>query len=117
MIEDKAPALMTKLLMVLAEVGAVIAPAEETAKTLEAATWVSIKLPVNPEAAFIPKPVPEVDQLVEVVPEGSTKIWGLVVVALPPLNQVPVKETGGADTAPLVEKATATLSRTIWEFG
>lgn len=61
----------------------------------------SAKLPVNPEAALIPKPVPLVDQVLEVAPEGSIRSCGLVLVEVPPLNQVPVKASAGVEAIPL----------------
>lgn len=40
-------------------------------------------MPTKPVAAFTPSMVPEVDHAVEVVPEGSTRNWGLFVVLDP----------------------------------
>ena len=47
--------------------------------------------------------MPEVDQLVEVVPEGSINSWGLVVVVEPPVNHVPSILWAGVEAAPAVE--------------
>ncbi len=51
----------------------VTAPAELTLKTLEPATWASMRLPVNVLPELIPRPVPLADQPVEVVLAGSIK--------------------------------------------
>lgn len=66
-------------------------------------TCSSMRLPVNPLAAFTPRPVPFVDHPVEVVPLGSININGFVVVALPPVTHVPVRLSAGPaplDNAP-----------------
>jgi len=63
----------------------------------------STKLPAKPLAAFTPRPVPLVFQPVEVVPVGSIRNCGLVVVADPPVKIVPFSSNGGVDAAPLVD--------------
>jgi hypothetical protein len=65
-------------------------------------TCKSRRFPVNPLAALTPKPVPAVLHAVEVVPAGSMSTCGLVVVLVPPVNQVPVNEVAGVEAAPFV---------------
>ena len=64
-------------------------------------TCKSRRFPAKATAELIPKPVPAVLHPVEVVPAGSIKSCGLVVVASPPLNQVPVSSDTGVEAAPL----------------
>jgi hypothetical protein len=72
-------------------------PEASTVNLLELLTLRSRRLPAKPEALFRPRPVPLVDQVVEVVPEGSMSSWGLVVVDVPPENQVPERRTEGVE--------------------
>ena len=65
-------------------------------------TCKSNRFPVNPLAALTPKPVPLTLQAFDVVPAGSIRNCGLVVVVVPPVNHVPVSECGGALAEPLV---------------
>ena len=67
-------------------------------------TCKSSRLPVNPDAELTPSPVPFVLHPVEVAPVGSIKSCGFVVVAVPPVNHVPVIVAGGVDAAPLSEE-------------
>src|SRR5258708_1261923 len=62
-----------------------------------------MRLPVKPVPALTPRPVPFVDQALLVAPAGSIRSCGLVVVALPPVNQAPLTSTDGVDAAPAVE--------------
>ena len=64
-------------------------------------------MPANPLAALTPSIVPAVAQPVLVVPVGSMLNSGFVVVAVPPVNGVPVSESAGVDAAPLTEKMLA----------
>ena len=75
-------------------------PAAVNLATLVPATCASHKLPANPLAALSPSPVPDVLHPVDVVPVGSMRSWGLVVVAEPPVNLVPVRLPGGTEAAP-----------------
>ncbi len=78
-------------------------PEAFTVNSLVPPTWRSTRLPVKLEPAFTPRPVPEVDQAAEVVPAGSTKSCGFVVVALPPtVNQAPVTSSPESEAAPAV---------------
>jgi hypothetical protein len=56
-------------------------------------TWKSTKLPPNPEGAFIPNSVPEVDHEVTAVELWIKPTMGKVVVADPPVNKVPFTST------------------------
>jgi hypothetical protein len=78
--------------------GTVIPPADDTLNLLLPATCRSRRFPPNPLAALTPNPVPDVDHAVDVVPDGSTRMCGFVVVAVPPVNQVPVSTVAGEDT-------------------
>jgi hypothetical protein len=86
-------------------VAAKVPPPElETLNLLTPANCASIRFPVNPLAALTPSPVPLVDHPVEVVPVGSIKIYGFVVVAEPPVIHVPSSFSAGpspVDSAPL----------------
>lgn len=75
----------------------------ETLKRLVPLDWKSTRFPPKPEAELTPKPVPEVFQAVVVAPVGSIRTCGLVVVAEPPENQVPVRVKGGIEAAPTKE--------------
>ena len=81
----------------------VIAPVDPTLNTLAApATWKSRKFPANPLTRFIPSGVPPVDHVVTaVVPVGWNRSCGKVVVAVPPVNRVPVKPTTAVEAPAL----------------
>lgn len=64
---------------------------------------------MNVEPELIPKPVPAVDQPVEVVPAGSINNCGLLVVAVPVVNQIPESSSAGVEAAPGVELVSAPL--------
>lgn len=83
---------------------AVAAPAAVTLNRLAPPICRSIRFPANPEAEFIPSPVPTVLQLVEVVPVGSIRRAGLVVVDVPAANQVPVMAMFGVEATPALLK-------------
>ena len=78
-----------------------ILPLDATENCRDPFTPPQNKSPKYPLGALTPNPVPAVFQLVEVVPAGSIRKYGLVVVEVPPVNQVPVSCTPGADAAPL----------------
>jgi hypothetical protein len=86
--------------------GVLTAPRNSREPLLATLAWLvpftcrSSRFPANPLAALTPRPVPLVLQAVDVAPLGSIRNWGLVVVAVPPVNHVPVKVPGGADAAP-----------------
>jgi len=82
----------------------------DTRNIFELAICAFIRSPPNPLAALIPNPVPLVLQFVEVVPVGSTSNCGFVVVAVPPVNQVPVSVVAGAEAAPLADTPTAPVN-------
>ena len=63
------------------------------------------------EGAFTPNNVPSVDHPVLVVPAGSIRNSGFVVVAVPPVKTVPVTDIAGVDAAPLTVKMFACPSR------
>jgi hypothetical protein len=63
----------------------------------------SSRFPKNPLGALTPIPVPAISQLLEVVPAGSIKNCGFVVVLVPPVNHVPDSVYGGALAAALAE--------------
>ena len=89
-----------------------IPPEEVMPKNLAPFTCKSSRLPANPLAALTPRPVPLVLHAVEVVPLGSIRSWGLVVVAVPPLNHVPLSFRGGVEAAPARLRATSPVAPT-----
>jgi hypothetical protein len=85
-------------------------PAERTAAPLE--PTLKRRAPLSPsqikspdpwdEGAFIPKHVPEVFQLEDVVPDGSIRKSGLVVDAVPPEKNPPLRVNTGVLAEPAV---------------
>ena len=64
------------------------------------AICVSIRLPLKPDGAFTPRPVPEVLHAFEVpMLAGSISSCGFVVVAVPPVYQLPLIFTCGVEAA------------------